>query len=52
MENNQAEHQKEERIKNEITLRELSDTIEHNNLCNIEIPKGGEKKGQKTYLKN
>ena len=47
MESNQAE---QEREKNENRLRELSDSIKHNNICILGFPED-RGRGQKIYLK-
>ena len=47
MESNQVNSKKQN--KNENRLRELSDIIKHNTICDIEIPE--ERRRQKTYLK-
>ena len=52
MESNQAKQMRERKIMQiENSLRELSDSIKHNNIHIIGIPEEEERRGQKMYLK-
>ena len=46
-----VEQKREKWLKrNEESLRELWDKVKHANISIIEVPEGGERKGQKKYL--
>ena len=46
MESNQAEQKREKRnMQNKNRLRQLSDTIKHNNICIIGVPEKRERRG-------
>ena len=50
MESNQMEQEKEKKIENENSIRELSNTSKHNNICFIGIPEGEEREKEAENL--
>ena len=50
MENNEAEQKRERIMQHENILREINDSIKHDNICIIEIPKEDREKGGREFM--